>query len=235
MREFGRTSIYMGRNPNCMEVTGLTERDEQVRSEQQWSTVKFLAEYDQKLKQRKAFDKTYVRQTYLIRRDLAQKFNDLCAKRPGFKTKFINFAIEKCLRELSSDEEPENTIGTPHDGSSIVPRELSRSQVEAMVEEQLNPLDLDEPLKKKIRETVFNDLFKGDSDRTTLFNKSLRGNQYQSPTEIGRGPKRFKTPEKCVQSLIRYVIKTVRNENIDEAEGARHRKPEEPMNDLSDT
>jgi hypothetical protein len=173
--------------------------------ERDWSISNFLADYDRIRKNRKSFDKTHVRQTYLIRTDLKHKVDDLCKNRPGFKTKFINFAIEKCLWELETAKHPADIDKVT---GKVVARELSREEVEELIANALKNRELDESTKNTIRERVMTDLFKEESQTsTTLFNKDLRGNQYQSPTEKGRGLKRFKTPEKCVQSLIEYWVK----------------------------
>jgi hypothetical protein len=172
----------------------MSQNDEGLNNEHKWSASDFVAAYDREMKERKSFDKTHVRQTYLIRRDLSKRLNDLCKDRPGFKTKFINFAIEKCLEEISrSKEKPEMLVV-----QSPAARELTKAEVETLIAAELDNTTLDGVQKQKIREVVLKDLFKPGFDKTALYN----GKRYKS-VEPGRG-KSFTDPEKCVISLIRY-------------------------------
>jgi hypothetical protein len=180
----------------------MSQNDEGLNNERKWSASDFVAAYDREMKERKSFDKTHVRQTYLIRRDLSKRLNDLCKDRPGFKTKFINFAIEKCLEEINhSKQKPElSVVETP------AARELTMAEVETLIAAELDNTTLNDVQKQQIRQVVLKDLFKPGSDKTALFN----GTRYVS-VETGRG-KSFKDPEKCVISLIRY--RTAMGQNV---------------------
>lgn len=47
-------------------------------------------------------EETHKRRTYMVRNDLAEQINEMAKERgSGFKTRFINFAIEKLLQEMN--------------------------------------------------------------------------------------------------------------------------------------
>jgi hypothetical protein len=51
----------------------------------------------------KKVEETHKRSTFLVRRDLLKRLDKLASGRHGFKTEFINYAIEKALVEIEKE------------------------------------------------------------------------------------------------------------------------------------
>lgn len=56
---------------------------------------------EEEKKKRKTIEDSYTRQTYLIRNDLLERFENIAKSQPwGFKRRAINYALEKFLDEI---------------------------------------------------------------------------------------------------------------------------------------
>jgi hypothetical protein len=174
-------------------------------------TQLFVSEYDRLKKERQSFEREYKRQTYLIRRELVNKVDDLCKKRPGFKTKFINYALERCLTEL--EDRPELDIDETHPSTISITQtgELLREGVEMLLEQTLRNSGLDTPTQNSVQCKVMTQLFEKHPAETRLRN----GERFQSPAvKIGRGFRCYKTATECVEKLIEFwVSKAKKNDS----------------------
>lgn len=164
----------------------------------------FVDEFDRQKRERQAFEKEYKRQTYLVRRELVKKLDALCEKRPGFKTKFINYALLRCLNEL--EETPLTSLDTPSTRTtpSAQKTELRKEQVEGLLDSALLRCPLDDDDKNSVVSQVMKQLFPNNSEQTNL----RKGERFQSPAvKAGRGYRYYASVVECVESLIEYWIK----------------------------
>lgn len=56
----------------------------------------------------KKVEDTHKRTTFLVRRDLLEQLNELAKGKHGYKTEFINYAIELGILELKKAQENKN-------------------------------------------------------------------------------------------------------------------------------
>jgi hypothetical protein len=67
------------------------------------SQQNFIAMFDEQRKQKKTVEETHTRQTYLIRNDLIDRLESIAYNKDrGFKTAFLNHAIERLLNEVDN-------------------------------------------------------------------------------------------------------------------------------------
>lgn len=74
-----------------------TDKEQQLKES-------FVAKYEKKYKKPTVND-THTRTTFLLRNDLAERVNKLSEGKRGFKTEFLNTAIEQMLNVLESESE----------------------------------------------------------------------------------------------------------------------------------
>lgn len=80
------------------------EEHNQIREkEANLSSAEILKKEVRKAQSRPTMEDTHVRSTFLFRRDLQERLDRIAETQPrGFKTKFLNIAIEELLDQLES-------------------------------------------------------------------------------------------------------------------------------------
>ena len=92
--------VFAGTNKLKTEV----EEYNQIREKEvNLSSAEILKKEVRKAQSRPTMEDTHVRSTFLFRRDLQERLDRIAETQPrGFKTKFLNIAIEELLDQLES-------------------------------------------------------------------------------------------------------------------------------------
>ena len=157
-----------------------------------------IEQFDETKRKGSSFEKQHVRQTFWVRRDLAKRVDDLCKTRKGFKTQFVNYALERCLEEVMRDEtradREDETVAEPPVPSKVgACKELTRQEVEQI----LDMKNADEACRAKAWEWFFPD----QRDQTKLWNSDRNTFSHKSII-IGHGPRNFKSAQGCIEYFI---------------------------------
>jgi hypothetical protein len=83
----------------------------------------FLNKYDQKVNREKVED-THIRTTFLFRKDLAEKLDELSKDKRGFKTLFLNQAVELLLDNLNMLDNDDAPLKSPNGKDNFYENEL---------------------------------------------------------------------------------------------------------------
>ncbi|MCY0875230.1 MAG: hypothetical protein OWT28_02990 [Firmicutes bacterium] len=187
------------------EVTRMSEIGRGRTTDESSDLRSFYQEFKKRTADQKSFEETYIRQTYLIRRDLAKRFNLLSTKLPGFKTRFINLILEQALDEIEGGGKDSRTAEMQH--SPARGRELSKEELLQLVEMVLEGSGCEPDLKENVIKFVLQAALLDDAKQTSFWD----GSCYRSPVQNqGRGKKKFETVEECARSLAQHGIRVAK-------------------------
>ncbi|KYP82007.1 hypothetical protein [Ferroacidibacillus organovorans] len=158
-----------------------------------------VEQFDETKRKGSSFEKQHVRQTFWVRRDLAKRVDELCKTRKGFKTQFVNYALERCLEEVMRDEtradRVNETVAEPMMPSKDgVSKELTRQEVEQILYKK----NADEACRAKAWEWFFPD----QRDQTKLWNSEKNTFSHEN-IKIGNGLRKFQSAQGCIEYFIK--------------------------------